>query len=193
MSRRASLNRVTKETAVQLELRLDGGDTQIDTPVGFLNHMLELFAHHSGFGLKINATGDTYIDDHHSVEDIGIVLGKALYEAAGDKLGIARYGHCVLPMDEALVEVALDFGGRAYLHCDLPFAASKCGSFDLQLIEEFFRALASNAKMTLHIMKRHGANDHHVAEAAFKAVARALKAALAITSDALPSSKGVLE
>ena len=191
--RKASLKRETKETAVELELHLDGGPVEVSTSVGFLDHMLDLFGHHSGFGLKIKATGDTHIDDHHTVEDIGIVLGKALDEAAGDKKGIARYGHFALPMDEALVEVALDFGGRSYLHLDLPFMTGKCGNFDLQLVEEFFRAFSSNAKMTLHIMKRHGINDHHVAEAAFKGVARALRAALKITSDSVQSSKGVLE
>jgi imidazoleglycerol-phosphate dehydratase len=194
MKRVSIINRITKETNIQLALDLDSNtSSQISTSVGFLDHMLDLFAHHSGFSLNITATGDTYVDDHHTVEDIGIALGKALYEAAGDKIGITRYGHFLLPMDEALVEVVVDFGGRAYLHCDLPFTADKCGTFDLQLVNEFFQAVAYNAKMTLHITKRYGANDHHIAEAAFKGFARALRTALTISSNTVSSSKGVLE
>lgn len=192
MARSAGVKRKTKETSIELNVNLDGGAVNISTGVGFLDHMLELFAFHGGLGLEIKAEGDTHIDDHHTVEDIGIALGKAICESVGDKKGINRYGYFVLPMDEALVEVALDFSGRSWLHLDLPFTGHKCGDFDLQLIAEFFQALASNAKITLHIVKRYGNNDHHIAEAAFKAVGRAMKAALQITSNEIPSSKGVL-
>lgn len=191
--REAKVNRTTNETSIDLSVNLDRGEIDISTSVGFLDHMLTLLAHHGGFGMKIKAKGDTHIDDHHTVEDIGIALGKAFYDAAGDKKGIYRYGHCLLPMDEALVESALDFGGRSYLHIDLPFVCEKIGGFDTQLVEEFFRAFASNAKITLHIIKRHGLNDHHTAEAAFKSVARSLKQALALTAGGINSTKGVLE
>ena len=191
--RKATVSRHTTETQIKLSLNLNGGAVKISTGVGFLDHMLTLFANHGGFGLSINAKGDAYVDDHHTTEDIGIALGQAFYEAAGNKKGIARYGHILLPMDEALVEVAVDFSGRSFARSDLPFHAAKTGSFDLSLIEEFFRSFAMNAKITLHINLRYGKNDHHIAEAAFKATARALKQALRIDSDIIPSTKGVIE
>jgi imidazoleglycerol-phosphate dehydratase len=189
--RTATVNRVTKETEVNVKLSLDGGEAKISTGVGFLDHMLDLFAHHGGFGLEVSAKGDIHIDDHHSVEDIGISLGEAFYKAAGEKRGIARYGGISLPMDETLAQVALDFGGRAFLHFDARFKHSS-DKFDMSLVEEFFRAFTFNAKITLHITVPYGTNDHHIAEAIFKAVARALKQALKVESTELPSTKGFI-
>ncbi len=191
--REAAVSRSTTETDVDLVLNLDGGDIKVSTGIGFLDHMLTLFAHHGGFGLTLAAQGDTHIDDHHSTEDIGITLGRAFHDACGDKTGISRYGHILLPMDETLVDAAVDFGGRSFLHIDLPFRSSKVGTFDLELVEEFFRAFAMNAKMTLHINLRYGKNDHHIAEAAFKAAGRILKQAVRIESGSLPSTKGMME
>jgi len=190
--RRTTVSRSTNETEIAISLNLDGGEVNISTGIGFLDHMLILFASHGGFGLLVTAKGDTYVDDHHTAEDIGIALGCAFYDAAGDKKGIARYGQMLLPMDETLVDVAVDFGGRGFLHTDLPFRSAKAGTFDLELVEEFFRAFAVNAKMTLHINLRYGKNNHHIAEAAFKATARALKQAVKIESDHIPSTKGVM-
>jgi len=189
----ATISRCTTETDVTLSLNLDGGEVKISTGIGFLDHMLTLFAHHGDFGLLVTATGDTHIDDHHTTEDIGIVLGVAFHNAAGDKKGIARYGQMLLPMDEALVDTAVDFGGRGLLHLDLPFHFAKVGTFDLELVEEFFRAFATNAKITLHINLRYGKNNHHISEAAFKATARALKQAVRIESGRIPSTKGMIE
>lgn len=192
-ARTASVTRKTKETDIEISLGLDSGtNVAISTGVGFFDHMLDLFAHHGKFALSVSAKGDTYIDDHHTVEDVGLALGEAFYTAAGDKVGIARYASVLLPMDEALVEVALDYSGRPYLHFGVEFHCDKCGSFDTALVEEFFRAFAMSAKLTLHINLRYGRNDHHIAEAIFKAVARVLKGALTVVSQDLPSTKGFI-
>lgn len=193
MKRTAEIARKTNETDIYSKLCLDGGSVKIDTSIGFFNHMLELFAKHGNFGLELHARGDLEVDAHHTVEDAGIVLGKAFYNAAADKRGISRYANILLPMDETLVELALDFGGRPYLNFDVKFNSDKVGDFDLQLIEEFFRAFVFNAKMNAHVMLRCGRNDHHIAEAAFKALARCLKAALTVVSSEVPSTKGVIE
>lgn len=193
MAREFTGSRKTKETSVEIGLNLDGGNYDIDTGIGFLNHMLELFSHHGSFGLVLKAKGDTHIDFHHTVEDIGIISGKAFYEAAGDKYGIKRYGHAVIPMDEALVECVIDFGGRPYLAYGLSFNSHKCGDFDMELIEEFFRAFAYNAKINLHLIMKSSGNSHHVAEAAFKGAARALKEALTVEGTFLASTKGIIE
>lgn len=193
MKREYEGSRHTKETQIDLTLNLDKKDYKINTGIGFFDHMLELFAHHGEFGLKINAKGDTHIDYHHLVEDTGIILGQAFYQAAGDKKGIRRYGSITLPMDEVLVECVIDFGGRAYLSYGLEFNTPKCGDFDTELVEEFFRAFTNNAKINMHLILRQGGNSHHTAEAAFKACARALRQALTIESNKLMSTKGIIE
>lgn len=193
--RTASIKRVTGETDVQLELDLDGtGSVDVETGVGFLDHMLTLLARHSMFDLTIRAQGDLHVDAHHTVEDVGICLGQCLAEAVGDKRGISRYGHCILPMDETLVTAALDLSGRAYLVYALEFPTPKVGDFDTELVREFFQAVAGNAHMNLHLLLHHGANSHHIAEAAFKATARALRQAVEHDErqTGVPSSKGVL-
>jgi imidazoleglycerol-phosphate dehydratase len=196
MSRNASLSRATSETSIELSLELDGsGEAEIDTGIGFLDHMLTALARHALFDLRIRAEGDLHIDDHHTTEDVGIVLGRALADALGEKRGIRRFGHAVVPMDEALAEAAVDISGRAFLAWDVSFAHAKVGTMDTELFEEFFRALAMNGLITLHINQRAGRNAHHVAEAAFKAVARALRMAVEPdprTADAVPSTKGSL-
>ena len=193
MARNYKGSRSTKETQIEVQLDLESHDYSIDTGIGFLDHMLELFAHHGSFGLELKAKGDTHIDYHHTVEDTAILLGQAFYNAAGDKKGIKRYGSFTVPMDEALVECVIDFGGRPYIAYVLEFSTSKCGDFDMELIEEFFRAFANNAKINLHLIMRSGGNSHHVSEAAFKACARALKDALTIENDRLMSTKGIIE
>lgn len=191
--RKASLNRNTKETTVELSLALDGsGAGKIDTGIGFFDHMLTLFARHGDFDLSVKCKGDLYVDAHHSVEDIGIVLGKALKEALGDKCGIRRYGAALIPMDETLVEVALDLSGRSYLVFHADFTAERIGEFPTEMAEEFFRALADNAGMTLHINLRYGKNNHHMAEGIFKAFGHALKDAVALEGNGILSTKGVL-
>lgn len=192
--RHAEINRKTKETDIQVKLNLDkASECNIHTGVGFFDHMLELFAAHSGYGLSVVCQGDLQVDCHHTVEDIGIALGKCLYQALGDKVGINRYGFFMLPMDETLATCTLDISGRPYLVFNADFTDRACGNFDCEMVEEFFRALADNAKITLHISLEYGNNTHHQAEAIFKAFARALRAATQIVSDILPSSKGVLE
>lgn len=195
--RTAAIRRETAETKISLTLDLDGsGGGEIATGVGFLDHMLTLLARHGRFDLTVRCDGDTDVDDHHSVEDIGICLGKALREALGEKRGVRRYGSCALPMDEALILAAVDLSGRGFCACDLTFATEKIGAFDTELIPEFFTAVALNAALTLHLTQLAGKNSHHVAEAAFKAFARALRAAAAIDpdfSDDVPSTKGTLE
>ncbi len=190
------MTRKTAETDITLSLSLDGESrAEIDTGCGFLDHMLTLFARHAGFALSVKAVGDTYVDDHHTVEDVGIVLGTALANALGEKRGITRYGSMILPMDETLVLAAIDLSGRSYLGYDVKFPTEKIGTFDTELCKEFFTAFARTAAMTLHIRLLTGENSHHVAEAAFKAVARALRAAVAIDpamGDAIPSTKGAL-
>ncbi|MFP3904119.1 MAG: imidazoleglycerol-phosphate dehydratase HisB [Armatimonadota bacterium] len=194
--RTATINRETKETQISLSINLDGsGDSEIDTGVGFLDHMLTHIARHGMFDLTVEATGDYEVDDHHTVEDVGICFGRALAEAVGDKRGIVRYGSFICPMDEALVTVALDLSGRPFTNCDLDLQASRVGSFDTELVTEFFRAVASNAAMTLHVSKQYGHNTHHLIEAAFKAFGRALDRATSIDprrEDDVPSTKGTL-
>lgn len=191
--RTSTVKRTTAETDIALTLNLDGsGKADICSGCGFLDHMLTLFTAHSGFDLSLVCKGDTYVDDHHSVEDIGICLGKALAEALGDKKGIARYGDITLPMDEALVLCALDISGRAVLCTDLTLSAQKVGTFDTELCEEFLAALVRSAGLTLHIRQLAGKNTHHILEAVFKALGRALGKAAAIVGDAIPSTKGVL-
>ena len=194
--RNAEIARKTAETDIRLALCLDGtGRADVDTGVGFLDHMLTLFAGHSRFDLVVRCMGDTQVDDHHSTEDIAIALGQAFAQALGEKKGIMRYGSMLLPMDEALVMVAVDLSGRSMLrfHMDLP--AQKVGSFDTELVEEFFTAVARAAGLTLHIRQLDGGNTHHIIEAAFKGFGRALKQAVSIDptlGGAVPSTKGVL-
>ncbi len=194
--RSAEIARKTAETDIVLSLNIDGvGKSEIDSGCGFLDHMLTLFAKHAGFDLTVRCKGDTKVDYHHTTEDIGIVLGQALYNALGDKKGIARYGDITLPMDEALIAVALDISGREFCSVDLTFAFEKVGDFDTELCEEFFLAFVRSAKITLHIRQLAGKNAHHIIEATFKAVARALAKAVQIDEkkkDAIPSTKGVL-
>ena len=194
--RYAEIQRKTKETDILLTLNLDGtGKSDIDTGCGFLNHMLTLFASHGRFDLTVKCVGDTDVDFHHTVEDIGICLGQAFEKALGEKRGITRYGHFILPMDEALILTAADISGRCCLCYDLDIPAQKIGSFDSELVQEFFLGFVRNCQMSLHIRKLEGTNSHHIAEGAFKSVARTLKAAVAIDNAAkneIPSTKGVL-
>ncbi len=191
--RKSSALRETKETRIAIELDLDGqGKAAIQTPIGFLNHMLELFAFHSGMDLALEADGDVDVDDHHLIEDTGILLGALVKEALGDKRGIRRYGNCRLPMDESLAQIDLDFSGRPYLVFECTFHRDMVGGFSTEMVEEFLRAFAFNAGLTLHIHV-YGKNDHHQIEAIFKGLARAIKEAITIESDRLPSTKGVLE
>ena len=190
------IERNTGETKVRVELKLDGtGRYEIDTGVGFLNHMLELFARHGRFDLKVHCHGDTQVDDHHSVEDIGIALGAAFDQALGTKEGICRYGQRLLPMDESLILTAVDLSGRSYLGYDAQIPTEKVGAFDTELVEEFFQGFARNARCTLHIRQIAGRNSHHIIEGMFKSVARALAEAVAIDptlSGEIPSTKGIL-
>ena len=196
-NRRAEISRETSETAITVALGLDGeGRADIATGIGFLDHMLTALARHGLFDLKVRAKGDLHIDFHHTTEDVGIVIGQCLRQALGDKRGIRRYGAAVIPMDEAFAEAAVDISGRPFLAWSVSFAQPKIGEMDTELFEEFFRALAFNAGITLHITQKAGTNAHHVAEACFKALARALREAVepdprAIS--AIPSTKGVLE
>ena len=186
--------RTTAETDIFLALNLDGtGKNSIDTGCGFLNHMLTLFAAHGKFDLAVKCAGDIDVDDHHSVEDIGIVLGQAFQAALGDKRGITRYGSFLLPMDEALIQTAVDISGRSCLCYGLEIPTQKIGTFDTELVEEFFLAFTRNCPMSLHIRQLAGKNSHHIVEGAFKSVARSLKAAVALDgSNEIPSTKGVL-
>ncbi|MEA4939406.1 MAG: imidazoleglycerol-phosphate dehydratase HisB [Christensenella sp.] len=194
--RTATIQRTTAETDISLSLNLDGsGKGEINTGIGFLDHMLSLFARHGRFDLLVSCKGDTGVDDHHSAEDIGIALGEALKAALGDTRGIRRYGSLLLPMDEALVLCALDLSGRATLRYRASIPSQKIGTFDTELIQEFFLALSRTAGITLHIQQLDGENSHHIAEAMFKAFGRALKEAVSIDPDAadeIPSTKGVL-
>jgi imidazoleglycerol-phosphate dehydratase len=196
MSRCATITRATTETQIELTLELDGtGVADIDSGIGFLDHMLTALARHGMVDLRLRATGDRHIDDHHTTEDVGIVLGQALAKALGDKAGITRFGHAIVPMDEALAEAAVDLSGRAHLSWRVEFPRDKVGAMDTELFEEFFRALAANARMTLHLTLRSGSNSHHIAEACFKAAARALRMAVAPdprAAGAIPSTKGAL-
>jgi imidazoleglycerol-phosphate dehydratase len=195
MSRISKIERKTAETDIKLELNLDGaGASQITTGVGFFDHMLTLLVKHAAFDLLLNAVGDLNVDQHHTVEDVGICLGRALNEALGDKRGIRRYGHFTLPMDEVLATVAVDLGGRYSFVFNAEFATQKIGEFDAELVSDFWQAFATNAQCNLHIVVHYGRNSHHIAEAIFKATARALR--MATESDprlnGVPSTKGVL-
>lgn len=195
MSRTATIARRTAETEIELTLNLDGsGDSKIETGVGFLDHMLTLLSRHGMIDLEVKATGDLHVDDHHTVEDVGICFGKALAQAVGDKQGIARYGSMTLPMDETLVTAAVDLSGRVAFHFGVEFVTEKIGTFDVQLVREFWNAVVTNALLNLHFVLHHGENSHHVAEAVFKAAGRALRAA--VESDprqqGVPSTKGTL-
>ena len=195
MVRTARIERQTAETQIQLALNLDQSEpTQLRTGVGFLDHMLELFARHGAFGLQVTAAGDLHVDQHHTVEDVGICLGQALREALGDKQGIHRYGHFTLPMEETLVTVAVDLSGRFYLVFEADMPTEKIGDFDSQLVEDFWHAVAAHALCNFHVVLHHGRNSHHIAEAIFKAAARALR--MAVDRDervqGVPSTKGVL-
>lgn len=196
MSRTATVTRNTSETRITVRLDLDGtGQADVQTGIGFLDHMLTALARHSMFGLHVRAEGDLHIDFHHTTEDVGIVIGQALAQAVGDKRGIRRYGHASVPMDEALVEASLDLSGRPFLAWDPVFTRDKVGEMDTELFPEFFRALSSHALMTLHVRQLAGQNAHHVAEACFKAVARALRQATEMdgrAGGAIPSTKGSL-
>ena len=177
--RKAHVERNTKETRIQLDLNMDGsGQCQVDTGVGFFDHMLNSFARHGFFDLSCKVEGDLYVDCHHTIEDTGIVLGQAIREACGDKKGIRRYGSAIIPMDESLVLGAVDLSGRPYLVCDLPFTVERIGSFDTEMAREFFYALSYSSAMNLHLKLIHGQNNHHIMEGAFKAFARALDEAL---------------
>lgn len=194
--REASIKRTTNETDISLSICLDRHENSIiETGCGFLDHMLTLFAKHSGFTLNLSCSGDTYVDYHHSAEDIGIVLGKCIKEALGDMRGITRYGSIILPMDEALVIAAIDISGRGHLEYDITLPTEKIGDFDCELVREFFEAFARSASLTLHLKMLSGINSHHIAECAFKAFARALGQAVRINKDnenEIPSTKGTL-
>ena len=194
--RTSTIKRNTEETKIELSLNLDGkGESKIDTGCGFFDHMLTLFSKHSKIDLDVTCKGDINVDYHHTVEDIGIVLGKALLEALSDKKGINRYADTILPMDESLILTALDVSGRSYLGFDVVFPTEKISDFDTELVEEFFMALTRCAEITLHIKKMAGENSHHIAEGIFKSFARSLRTAVALDEnfkDQLPSTKGVL-
>jgi imidazoleglycerol-phosphate dehydratase len=195
MSRSASISRSTAETQIQLQLNLDGtGQPQIETGVGFFNHMLTLLARHSLFDLTVDATGDIDVDFHHTVEDVGICLGQAIAQAVGDKAGITRYGSMTLPMEETLLTSAVDLSGRMAFVYRVEFPSEKIGEFDTELVEVFWEAVAANARMNLHLLLHHGHNSHHISEASFKATARALRQAVTVDprQPGVPSSKGTL-
>ena len=195
--RKAEINRKTAETDIALSLNLDGsGESTIHSGVGFLDHMLTLFAKHGQFNLELTCHGDTWVDDHHSVEDIGISLGTAFRQALGDKAGINRYGSCILPMDEALILAAVDLSGRSVLRYSLEIPTQKVGTFDTELVEEFFIAFSRTAGANIHLKQLDGTNSHHIIEGAFKAIARALRTAVKMDPDLhgqLMSTKGALE
>lgn len=193
--RRAEIQRATRETRIELVLDLDGtGQVLAETGVGFFDHMLHHVGRHGLFDLEVRAAGDLHVDDHHTVEDVGICLGEAIARAVGDKRGIRRYGHFTLPMEEALAQVAVDLSGRAAIVYHVRYGGAKIGGFDVQLVEEFLRAVALNARMNLHVQVPYGTNDHHIAEAIFKALGKALR--MAVEPDpretSVPSTKGVL-
>lgn len=193
--RTSSIHRQTAETEIELTLNIDGsGKSEVNTGVGFLDHMLTLFAKHGQFDLRVTCHGDTQVDAHHTTEDIGICLGSAFAQALGDKRGIQRYGHIVLPMEETLVTVAVDLSGRNYVVFSAPMTSNKIGEFDSELVEDFWYAMASNAKCNYHVLLHYGRNSHHIAEAVFKASARALREACRIDPSLadIPSTKGIL-
>ncbi len=195
MARTAQIDRKTAETKIQLSLNLDGsGQSDISTGVGFFDHMLDLFCRHGCIDLKVHAEGDLHVDAHHTVEDVGICLGKALKEALGDKQGIRRYGFFSLPMEETLVSTALDLSGRFYMVFQVAFPSPKIGDFDTELVREFWHAVATNGQFNLHVVQHHGFNSHHISEAIFKSTARSLR--MAVEPDpgmpGVPSTKGTL-
>ena len=194
--RSGKIERKTAETEISVSLKLDGtGKYKINTGVGFFDHMLEQLARHSSIDLEVEASGDTHIDDHHTVEDTGIAFGQALAQAIGDKLGINRYGWCLLPMDDTLIRTALDLSSRPFLYFDIDMPTDKIGSFDTELVREFFQAVSTHGGITLHMEKLHGYNSHHIAEAVFKSFAKSLRVAIerdARNLKALPSTKGAL-
>ncbi|MBM2320441.1 MULTISPECIES: imidazoleglycerol-phosphate dehydratase HisB [Marivita] len=194
--RSAKVTRTTAETKITVDVTLDGtGQYDNQTGIGFFDHMLDQLARHSLIDMKVRCDGDLHIDDHHSVEDVGIALGQALTQAMGDKRGIVRYGSCLLPMDDALVRAALDLSARPFLVWNVDLPTAKIGTFDTELVREFFQAFSTHGGITLHVDMLHGVNSHHIAEAAFKAVARALRDALEVDprkADAIPSTKGAL-
>ena len=194
--RKAEINRKTNETNISIKILLDGtGKSNTNTGIGFFDHMLDQLAKHSLIDIEINADGDLHIDDHHTVEDVGICLGKALKSALADKKGIHRYGSCILPMDDALIQSALDISGRAHFLWDVEFSSAKIGFFDVELVKEFFNAFSSSSEMTLHVNKLSGVNSHHIAEATFKSVAKSIRYAIELDpkqENMVPSTKGVL-
>ncbi|MEM9589260.1 MAG: imidazoleglycerol-phosphate dehydratase HisB [Planctomycetota bacterium] len=195
MPRTANIHRVTGETDVRVEVDLDGtGVSQLNSGIGFLDHMLDLFSKHSLIDLQVHAKGDLHVDDHHTAEDIGISLGQAVLEAIGDRRGIQRYGHFTLPMDECLVTSSVDLGGRYALEYHAPIQAAKIGTFDSELVEHFWQSFAVNSRSNLHVVLHHGRNAHHIAECVFKATARAIRMAASIDprNEGIASTKGVL-
>ncbi|ADB19034.1 Imidazoleglycerol-phosphate dehydratase [Pirellula staleyi DSM 6068] len=196
MSRTATIDRTTRETQIHLEINLDGtGKSTLATGVGFLDHMLELFARHAAVDLVVQAKGDLHVDQHHTVEDTGICLGQAVKQALGDKVGIRRYGHFTLPMEETLATTAIDLSGRYYLVFNAPLPSQKIGDFDSELIEDFWQAFAANSLCNLHVLVHYGRNTHHVSEAIFKCLARSLRMAIEIDTrlaNIVPSTKGTL-
>lgn len=195
VKRSAEIVRKTRETEIRLALDLDGeGQSEVRTGIGFLDHMLELFARHSLVDLAVACTGDLHVDGHHTTEDVGICLGQAIDRALGDRAGIRRYGHAILPMDETLVTVAVDLGGRPYWSWDVTMPTAQVGAFDSELVADFWQAVATQGRMNLHVILHHGRNTHHVSEAIFKAAARALRAACEADprSPGIPSTKGTL-
>lgn len=193
MKRLSQISRKTNETNINLKINLDGNGTSVvKTEVGFLNHMISLLAFHSNIDIELDSRGDIEVCDHHLIEDIGIALGRSINEALGDKKGIKRYGTFFLPMDESLVMVSLDISGRSYLHFEAGFKRESIGNFSTEMVKEFFRAVAFNAGITLHIKVLYGENDHHKIEGIFKCVGRALKEAINIEGNIIPSSKGII-
>lgn len=191
--RTAKTERRTNETEITIDLNLDGiGSYDIATGVGFLDHMLAHLSKHSGFDLKIKATGDTYIDDHHTVEDVALSLGRCFENALGDKRGIVRYGSCSVPMEDALANIAIDLSGRPFCVYNVSYPSPKIGTFDVELIEEFVRAFTNSSRINLHVNVPYGTNSHHIAEAIFKAIGQALAKAVTIKGDQIPSTKGIL-
>ena len=196
-TRSGEISRVTKETEVFVQIDIDGsGQCDVSTGIGFLDHMIQQLSSHGLFDIKVSASGDTHIDDHHTNEDVGIAIGQALSKALGDRAGIKRFGHFLAPLDEALIQVVVDCSGRPHLSFDLDIPSQKVGTYDTELVKEFFAAIASNSGLTLHIRQLAGDNTHHIVEATFKSFARALRMATEIDprrSSQIPSSKGVLE
>ena len=196
-TRSGEVSRVTKETNVFVQISIDGsGKCDVSTGIGFLDHMIQQLSSHGLFDIKVSANGDTHIDDHHTNEDVGIAIGQALSKALGDRVGIKRFGHFLAPLDEALIQVVVDCSGRPHLSFDLDIPSQKVGTYDTELVKEFFAAVASNSGLTLHIRQIAGNNTHHIVEASFKSFARALRMATEIDSrrsSQIPSSKGVLE